>query len=421
MKITSVLTIALPLLASSLVAAKNCGSGIGSCPEGQCCSQYGFCGTTSEYCENTLGCQKDYGSCYASTSNGKCGKNYGRCPKPYHCCSESGYCGEGDDYCGSGCQSAYGLCGDEEMVMEEDVEWVTEIVTQYVYVYVEEQTDSRECGADVAKTCPSGKCCSKYGYCGISEAFCSVKQGCQAKYGDCYEVVDTAAEVASVDDSVECGPGIGSCINGECCNSEGHCGISKEFCDVDNGCQEDYGVCNSQSQVGECGEGFGRCPNSEHCCSRVGFCGTSDAYCAMSQGCQPEYGLCIEDRIEEDVYETDVAEETTDITSAHAIEPECGEGIGSCPEGQCCSAEGICGSTYAFCNLEDGCQKEFGICNSDSPIGKCGEGFGRCPVDEQCCSAEGFCGTTEHYCLPSNGCQELYGRCDATVSNDFII
>jgi len=406
MKISTVFSIALSLLSTTL-AAPNCGKGIGTCPEGECCSKYGYCGTSSDHCENTLGCQKDYGSCYASTSN-RCGKEYGRCSKAYQCCSKYGYCGEGSDYCGTGCQSAYGLCGDETVEEEEDVEWVTEWVTETVYVYVEEAEDSRDCGRDVNKQCPSGKCCSKYGYCGTSESYCEVSKGCQPAFGDCYEVVDTAS--VSIDNNVECGVGIGSCVDGECCNSEGHCGKSSDYCDIAKGCQENFGLCNSVSEIGQCGYDFGRCPNSDHCCSGNGYCGSTDDYCLKSKGCQSDYGLCIDDEIETDEVETSDVEE----------EEVCGEGIGSCSSGWCCSKDGVCGTSAQHCKIANGCQSEFGQCFSESEIGKCGEGYGRCPHDEQCCSKEGFCGTTEFYCLPVNGCQENYGRCDPTVSNEFI-
>ncbi|ORX46920.1 hypothetical protein BCR36DRAFT_585026 [Piromyces finnis] len=391
MKVSTILSIALSLLTTTL-AAPNCGKGIGTCPEGQCCSQYGYCGTTSDHCENTLGCQKEYGSCYASTSNG--------------------YCGETSAYCGTGCQSAYGLCGEEQMVEEEDVEWVTEWITETVYVYEEEVEDSRECGSDVMKDCPVGKCCSKYGYCGTSEAYCEISKGCQPAFGDCYEIVNTA-NIAGTNEK-ECGVGIGSCVNGECCNSDGFCGKDSEYCDIAKGCQENFGLCNSVSEHGECGYDFGRCPNPNHCCSRNGYCGTSEAYCNTSQGCQSDYGLCVND-IVDDYYEQDEEE-----TSGIPIEPECGEGIGSCPNGWCCSKQGLCGIAADFCKLSNGCQSEFGECYSESSVGKCGEGYGRCPNNEQCCSKEGYCGTTEYYCLPDNGCQENYGKCDATVSNDFM-
>jgi len=208
--------------------------------------------------------------------------------------------------------------------------------------------------------------------------------------------------------------GIGSCIDGECCSKYGFCGKTAEYCDIDQGCQEEFGNCNSQSQVGECGEEFGRCPQPTHCCSKNGFCGVSEVYCAKSQGCQSDYGLCVDDQLGEEESEEDATE------TAGSDEPECGPGIGSCPDGTCCSKYGFCGITYEYCKVDLGCQKEFGECFSESPIGQCGEGFGRCPNTEQCCSKEGFCGTTEHYCIPDNGCQENYGRCDASVANEFI-
>ncbi|KAI9727402.1 MAG: Chitinase-3-like protein 2 [Cirrosporium novae-zelandiae] len=39
------------------------------------------------------------------------------------------------------------------------------------------------CGASVAKTCPTGNCCSQYDYCGATSAYCSLS--CQPDYGTC--------------------------------------------------------------------------------------------------------------------------------------------------------------------------------------------------------------------------------------------
>jgi len=33
--------------------------------------------------------------------------------------------------------------------------------------------------------CPSGKCCSKYGWCGTTDDYCSIKNGCQSAFGKC--------------------------------------------------------------------------------------------------------------------------------------------------------------------------------------------------------------------------------------------
>lgn len=38
---------------------QHCGPGLGSCDEGECCSESGYCGTTKEYCSGSQ-CQLDY-------------------------------------------------------------------------------------------------------------------------------------------------------------------------------------------------------------------------------------------------------------------------------------------------------------------------------------------------------------------------
>jgi len=40
-----------------------CGEGIGSCDDNECCSKYGWCGKTDEYCNVAKGCQSEFGIC----------------------------------------------------------------------------------------------------------------------------------------------------------------------------------------------------------------------------------------------------------------------------------------------------------------------------------------------------------------------
>jgi len=89
-------------LVLSLALAQECGpqGGGASCSDGNCCSQYGWCGTSSAYCGS--GCQPSYGSCQCGSQAGgvTCSElGYGGC------CSQYGWCGTGSAYCGSGCQS----------------------------------------------------------------------------------------------------------------------------------------------------------------------------------------------------------------------------------------------------------------------------------------------------------------------------
>ncbi|CAG8489648.1 15241_t:CDS:2 [Funneliformis caledonium] len=81
-----------------------CGATAGKrCPDGLCCSQYNFCGSSSAYC--STGCQSSFGT------YGRCGATAGtRCPDG-SCCSQYNFCGSTSDYCSTGCQSSFGTCG----------------------------------------------------------------------------------------------------------------------------------------------------------------------------------------------------------------------------------------------------------------------------------------------------------------------
>jgi len=98
----------------------SCGPGSGGyvCPNDECCSQWGYCGFGNLYCGS--GCQNGYGT--GSCSNpvvgnlpvtqlgGSCGEAAGyRCPSP-ECCSQWGYCGTTSLHCGAGCEGSYGEC-----------------------------------------------------------------------------------------------------------------------------------------------------------------------------------------------------------------------------------------------------------------------------------------------------------------------
>ncbi|KAF2471961.1 glycoside hydrolase/deacetylase [Lindgomyces ingoldianus] len=111
--------------------------------DGQCCSQYGWCGATPDHCN--VGCQSAFGNCAGDGSSsiitaasssvpatstfssipsstptgrtspdGTCGGTSG-----YHCigfslgscCSQYGWCGASSGHCGSGCNPKFGTCG----------------------------------------------------------------------------------------------------------------------------------------------------------------------------------------------------------------------------------------------------------------------------------------------------------------------
>ena len=51
----------LPKTVQVLEKRNNCGPGIGTCANNMCCSQWGYCGTTDDYCG--AGCQSAFGRC----------------------------------------------------------------------------------------------------------------------------------------------------------------------------------------------------------------------------------------------------------------------------------------------------------------------------------------------------------------------
>ncbi|KAF1938468.1 FAD-binding domain-containing protein [Clathrospora elynae] len=109
---------------------------------GNCCSQYGWCGSSTDHCG--IGCNSAFGQCTSSSAtskpattskvlstraaspptptptknvsnDGTCGGSNGgsTCSGTSfgNCCSASGWCGSTAAYCGSGCQVGFGNCG----------------------------------------------------------------------------------------------------------------------------------------------------------------------------------------------------------------------------------------------------------------------------------------------------------------------
>ncbi|KAJ8110503.1 hypothetical protein OPT61_g6675 [Boeremia exigua] len=176
-----------------------------------------------------------------------------------------------------------------------------------------------QCGLESGQTCAGstfGSCCSLYGFCGRSDIYCLVTEGCQSGYGDCTAPSSlsssppspTSTSKVSLDGT--CGeengyvcPGSGL---GDCCSPYGWCGSSDSHCGA--GCQNAFGVCSGPTPTGTaplptstlkvslngaCGGSTGQtCLGSTFgsCCSEYGFCGSGEIYCAGA--CQPTFGTC---------------------------------------------------------------------------------------------------------------------------------
>jgi len=192
---------------STITTNGRCGNGNGRCPDGECCSKYGYCGKSEKHCYPSNGCQANLGDCfnYPVSTDGQCGPDHGRCPDG-QCCSKYGYCGNSDKHCliSKSCQSDFGKCKEDP------------------------PTDAR-CGGEYGR-CPRGQCCNKKGYCGITNNDCSVPRGCQTEFGECYGV-----------NTSRCGDFIARCPEGQCCSKYNWCGRSDDHCGL--GCKSEFGIC----------------------------------------------------------------------------------------------------------------------------------------------------------------------------------
>ncbi|KAJ6133731.1 class V chitinase [Penicillium sp. IBT 18751x] len=78
------------------------------CINGACCSNTGVCSFSPSSCAADV-C---ISNCNATAPCGEYAKaGEGNCPLNV-CCSQFGFCGTTSDFCGTGCQSGYGSCGD---------------------------------------------------------------------------------------------------------------------------------------------------------------------------------------------------------------------------------------------------------------------------------------------------------------------
>lgn len=170
------------------------------------------------------------------------------------------------------------------------------------------------------------------------------------------------------------------------------------------------------SNDGSCGNGVS-CVGSTFgdCCSAHGYCGSTDAYCTATNGCQADFGTC---------GASSATHQPIVVSMPVSKDGSCGNGI-TCQDsvfGNCCSTNGFCGTTVAYCSAESGCQTGFGACAAPiasiappAPVsmdGKCGNGV-TCLKSSfgNCCSTNSYCGSTDDYCAITKGCQDAFGTC----------
>jgi len=285
------------------------------------------------------------------SKDGTCG-NKVRCPYG-ECCSSNGRCGTTSSYCGLTCQSELGKCKYAGIDLSTlTIETTTEITTTVPTTTVSKtetkitatttttteettipiSTDGR-CGVGRGM-CPNSKCCSKYGYCGITDEYCGT--GCQIGYGKCNSSTTTTTTTTTTTKTK---------------NASTTTTIKETTIPI--------------STDGRCGEGHGICPNNK-CCSKYGYCGTTDQHCGT--GCQTGFGKCnsittaktTQTKSKTSTTKTKTKISTSTPTLKISINGKCDSENGKCPNNQCCSKYGYCGTGSAYCG--SGCQSAFGVC-----------------------------------------------------------
>jgi len=132
---------------------------------GSCCSIYGFCGDSADYCAPDI-CDADFGECHALSTDGTCGISS---PSGTDICTGSGF---GD------CCSTYGFCGASSL-------WCYPANCDPQFGFCPTTTTDGTCGPDTGTTCTGadfGSCCGSDNICGVA-ARCDL--GCQMEFGSC--------------------------------------------------------------------------------------------------------------------------------------------------------------------------------------------------------------------------------------------
>ncbi|KAF2003312.1 carbohydrate esterase family 4 protein [Amniculicola lignicola CBS 123094] len=190
---------------------------------GECCSQHGWCGSTTNHCNAE--CQPLFGNCKGGagattsaptatpsvgvpTSDGTCGPaNNGKtCTgwKSGECCSQFGWCGSTTDHCNAACQPLFGKCSGSSSVSSASAvssavvsgspsaastpvtSKVTSPATSSASATPSNVSKDGSCGAGNMQTCigyGSQQCCRFDGKCGSNLLACGL--GCQEKFGKC--------------------------------------------------------------------------------------------------------------------------------------------------------------------------------------------------------------------------------------------
>lgn len=210
-----------------------CGIGIGNCEEGYCCSQYGWCGKSEGHCglgcQSIFG-TCSVGEIVSSTSNpseptgtiklstdGQCSGVHGSCINS-ECCSQYGWCGVSTDHC-TNCNPLFsGPFG-----CKPDITTTSSSPTNTPVVKL--STNGR-C-SEIDGSCSGGQSCSEYGWCGSSIAHLT---NCNPLFSGPSGCGKSPVDTSLIYTPKQSCSNNGECSGGYCCGSDNMCGSTKEYC-----------------------------------------------------------------------------------------------------------------------------------------------------------------------------------------------
>lgn len=285
-----------------------------ACNAGLCCGPDAKCTSGAAGCSPT---PSPPPSPIVVSTNGTCGVlgNQVLVCSSSQCCSSSGFCGSTLDYCGTGCQVGAGVCFTPSPTPSPPPPPPPPVIIPPTTNTTNVTVSSTICGSigGVEFLCVPGMCCSSQGLCGTTANECGV--GCRSAYGSCSTPIPGSTN-NTISTNGTCGT-LGNstlaCPSGQCCSQFGFCGNTVSYCG--SGCQVTAGTCltptptpsppptihpiggnstnsttsNSNSTCGAIG-GVEVICSAGLCCSSLGYCSNSTAACGT--GCLPSYGSC---------------------------------------------------------------------------------------------------------------------------------
>ncbi|PVI01865.1 carbohydrate-binding module family 18 protein [Periconia macrospinosa] len=276
------------------------------CSNNQCCSAYGYCGTSFEHCAAIVGCQPEYGRCgdppaetststststttstttstptstptstststsstsstsSSSTStstststrppaptgtlivstNGQCGNSTTCSGSGFgNCCSEFYFCGNSIDYCGTGCRLAFGTCGDAPPISS----------TTTSSSATTTSSSSSSLSSSSSTTIPPTTTSSTPSPTSSTPSPTSSTPSPTSSTPSPTTSSTQAPIPTNVSTDGQCGANGKTCTGssyGRCCSSYGWCGSQTDYCRVSWGCQAQWGECGELRSMG---------------------------------------------------------------------------------------------------------------------------------------------------------------------------